>query len=159
MKNWLLVLLLFAGTSISAQIPSIELKNLDGKYTSLKDFQGDKLTIIDFWATWCKPCIAAMPKISKLSDEFKDDGVIFWGINIDSPRNQAKVKPFVKSLNITYPVFLDGDQELMSDMNVSAMPTLIILDPKGKVRYFHEGFQSGDEEVIREEIQNLLKKL
>ncbi len=159
MKKWLLIFFLFAGIQLSAQLPNIELKDLNGKYVQLNDLQGEKLTIIDFWATWCKPCLAAIPKISKLSHEFINDGVVFWGINIDSPRNQAKVKPFVRSLNISYPVFLDGDQELMTDLNVSAMPTLLILDSKGKVRYFHEGFQPGDEDVIREKIQNLLTKL
>ncbi len=159
MKKWLLILFLFAGTNVFAQNLNIDLKDLNGKYARLNEHQGEKLTVIDFWATWCKPCIAAIPKISKLSDEFKDDGVVFWGINIDSPRNQAKVKPFVKSMNISYPVFLDGDQELMSDLNVHAVPTLIVLDAKGKVRFFHEGFQPGDEEVIQEEIQNLLTKL
>ena len=159
MKKWLLILFLFSGVHVFSQNLFAELKNLDGDYVRLNDYQGEKLTVIDFWATWCKPCIAAIPKLSKLSDEFEDDGVVFWGINIDSPRNQAKVKPFVMSLDITYPVFLDGDQELMSDLNVNVVPTLIVLDAKGKIKFFHEGFQVGDEEVIREEIQKLLTKL
>ncbi len=159
MKIWLVIVILFAGFNLSAQTLNLHLKDLDGNNVSIEDFQGEKLTVIDFWATWCKPCIAAIPKINKLSNEFEGSDVVFWGINVDSPRNQAKVKPFSKSLGIDYPVFLDSDQELMNDLNVSVLPTLLIVDRKGKIKYFHEGFQAGDEEMIKEKIQTLLTKI
>lgn len=139
-----------------AQFPEIELKNLDNKYVQLEDIKGAQLTVIDFWATWCKPCLASIPKIDQLALEFQEKGVAFWGINIDSPRNQSKVKPFVRSMNISYPVFLDGDQKLMNYLNVSVMPTILILNSKGKVLYFHEGYQPGDETLIQEKITQLL---
>jgi len=141
-----------------AQLPDLELKNLDRQYIRLKDVQGKQLTVIDFWATWCKPCLASIPKISELASEFQNKGVAFWGINVDSPRNQSKVKPFVRSMNISYPVILDGDQELMNNLNVSVMPTLLILDHRGKIRFFHEGYQPGDEKIIRQKIQQLLSQ-
>lgn len=160
MKKWYLTIiflgLLFSGF---AQLPDLELKNLDRQYVRLKDVQGKQLTVIDFWATWCKPCLASIPKINELAVEFQNKGVVFWGINVDSPRNQSKVKPFVRSMDISYPVFLDGDQELMDNLNVSVMPTLLILDHHGKIRFFHEGYQPGDEKIIREKIQQLLSQV
>ncbi len=157
MKRWYLSVLLFGLIwSGFAQLPDLELKNLDQRFVQLKDIQGKQLTVIDFWATWCKPCLSFIPEINQLATEFQAKGVAFWGINIDSPRNQSKVKPFARSMNISYPVFLDGDQELMNILNVSVMPTLLILDKKGKVVFFHEGYQPGDEELIRKKIQQLL---
>ena len=159
MKKWLLATALLGIVSLAfAQLPDLELRNLDRKYVRLKDVQGKQLTVIDFWATWCKPCLASIPKINQLAKDFQEKGVAFWGINVDSPRNQSKVKPFVKSMNLRYPVFLDGDMELMDNLNVSVMPTLVILDRKGKVQFFHEGYQPGDEKIIREKIQQLLAK-
>ena len=157
MKKWFLLILFMGILSVGfAQLPDLELKNLDRQYVRLKDVQGEHLTVVDFWATWCKPCLASIPKIDELAREFKSKGVVFWGINVDSPRNESKVKPFVRSMNISYPVFLDGDMELMDNLNVSVMPTLIILDTKGKVHFFHEGYQPGDEKIVREKIQQLL---
>lgn len=157
MKRWI-ALIIFISSVISgfAQFPDMELKTLENKYVDLVDVKGKQLTIIDFWATWCKPCLASIPKIDQLAIEFQEKGVAFLGINIDSPRNQSKVKPFARSMNISYPVFLDGDQKLMNLLNVTVMPTLIILDTNGKVRYFHEGYQPGDETIIREKISQLL---
>lgn len=160
MKKWFLLLFILGSLSSGfAQVPDLELKNLDRQYVRLKNFQGKQLTVIDFWATWCKPCLASIPKINELSKEFQSKGVAFWGINVDSPRNESKVKPFVRSMNISYPVFLDGDMELMDNLNVTVMPTLLILDQKGKVRFFHEGYQPGDETTIREKIQQLLTEV
>ena len=160
MKKWFFIIF-FLGILSSgfAQLPDLELKNLDRQYIRLKDVQGEQLTVIDFWATWCKPCLASIPKINELADEFQNKGVAFWGINVDSPRNQSKVKPFVRSMDIGYPVFLDSDQELMDNLNVSVMPTLLILDHRGKIRFFHEGYQPGDEKIIQEKIQQLLTQV
>jgi cytochrome c biogenesis protein CcmG, thiol:disulfide interchange protein DsbE len=159
-KIYYLFVIAFSGLLSAgyAQLPDLDLKNLDQQYVNLQEIQGESLTIVDFWATWCKPCVASIPKINQLAEEFKTQGVAFWGINVDSPRNLSKVKPFVTSLNIRYPVFLDTDQKLMNSLNVSIMPTLLILDKAGKIRFFHEGFQPGDEKVISEEIKKLLKK-
>jgi len=157
MKKWLCIIFLLSLTQMGfGQLPNIQLKDLDGQTVILKEQLGEKLTVIDFWATWCKPCVAAIPKLSQLAEEYNAKEVAFWGINIDSPRNRSKVKPFVNSLNISYPVFLDADQELMGDLNVHVMPTLLIVDSNGKVRYFHEGFQAGDEKRIKSEITKLL---
>ena len=160
MKKWYLLIVFICSLSAGfAQLPDLELKDLNHQYVRLKDVRGKQLTVVDFWATWCKPCLASIPKINQLATEFQSKGVAFWGINIDSPRNQSKVKPFVRSMNIGYPVFLDGDQEVMDNLNVSVMPTLLILDHKGKIRFFHEGYQPGDETIIRQTIQQLLSQV
>jgi thioredoxin-related protein len=84
-------------------------------------------------------------------------GIQFVGVNADGPRNQSKVKPFAKSLNIKYPIVLDPDQDLVNEFHVTAFPTLIVLNKKGKKVFIHEGFNPGDEKLIQKELSKILK--
>lgn len=152
----LFFLILPAGDAFN-QIPDISLYNLENNYVTLSELQGENLTVIDFWATWCKPCLIAIPELSDIYEDFKASGVNFIGVNIDSPRNQSKVRPFSNSRGINYPVLLDPDQEAMQEMNVVVVPTLIIFNEQGEMVYSHEGFKPGDQEIIRSEIKKHLK--
>ena len=140
-----------------AQLPEVEVKDINQNWVSLNNLSGEKYTVIDFWATWCKPCVTAIPKLNVIYQEFSSQGIEFVGVNIDGPRNQSKVKPFANTLNIKYPIVLDPNQELVNDYNVTAFPTLIVLNKKGKEVFVHEGFNPGDEKLIKEELTKLLK--
>ncbi len=158
--KFLLAILILAG-SITAAPPKVNnfrLKNLDNKTTTYKDVKGDAYTVIDFWATWCKPCIKSIPKLVEMSKEFESEGVNFVGISIDSPRNQAKVKPFVRSLGVDYPVLLDTNSEVMGRLGVQAVPSLLIINQDDEIVYFHEGYKPGEEVEIREKILSLLEE-
>ena len=140
-----------------AQFPDNEVKDIDQNRISLTDLKGEKFTVFDFWATWCKPCVTAIPKINSIYEEFSPKGIGFIGVNVDGPRNLSKVKPFATTVNIQYPVVLDPDQDLVNRFNVTVFPTFLVLNEKGKEVFIHEGFNVGDEKLIREELQNLLK--
>lgn len=116
----------------------------------------DGLTMVDFWATWCGPCLQSIPALVELSEAFEGQGVTFIGINVDSPRNLAKVKPFARSMGITYPVLLDVNSEVMAQLNVTAVPTLLVVNAAREVVLLHEGFRPGDAQYLREEIEHLL---
>ena len=131
-------------------------QDLDGNYVTIEEVKGESLTILDFWATWCKPCIKSIPENLKIASEYNELGVKFIGVNEDSPRNLSKVRPFANSLGIDYQVLLDTDQVIMSELAVSVLPTIIVLNNKGKVVYTHEGFISGDEKIIRQKLDELL---
>ena len=150
------VALLIASNIILAQEPIFELKDIDNKIVSYDDVKGDKLTVIDFWATWCQPCLRSIPEINSLFLEFKDEGVNFVGISIDGPRNQAKLKPFVNSIGVEYTILRDVNSELMTEMNVSVVPTLLIIDQDGEIVFTHEGFRPGDDKHIRKSIEKHL---
>ena len=157
-KLTLLFIPVFFVFVLYAQLPEIEVKDINQNWINFTDLQGEKITVIDFWATWCKPCVTAIPKLNSIYEEFSKQGVEFIGVNVDGPRNQSKVKPFSNSLNIKYPLILDPDQELVNDFNVVAFPTLIILDEKGKEVFVHEGFNPGDEILIKNELAKQLEK-
>jgi len=143
-------------TGFQGRIYDFTLKDLNQKSVSISDIQGENLTVIDFWATWCQPCIRSLPKLVEMSKELETKGVRFVGVSIDSPRNISKVKPFASSMGITYPVLVDPSGELMGELNVLAVPTLLIVDNDLNIVYTHEGFNAGDEVEIREEIEKLL---
>ncbi len=156
-KTTITALIAISSLAINAQsIHNFSLKNLNNEEVSYDELKGSSLTILDFWATWCKPCVNSIPKLVELSEKYNKSEVAFIGINIDSPRNLSKVKPFAESKGISYPILLDTDQEIMAELNVASIPTLIIVKPDGSILSYHEGFAPGDETVIEEEINNYL---
>jgi thiol-disulfide isomerase/thioredoxin len=156
-KTGLLIIASFITSSLLAQFPDNEVKDIDQNRISIADLQGERITVLDFWATWCKPCVTAIPKISSIHEEFSPKGVGFIGVNVDGPRNLSKVKPFATSMGIKYPVVFDPDQDLVNRFNINVFPTLLVLDKNGKEIFIHEGFNAGDEDLIKEELLKLLK--
>jgi len=150
--------LIFTGLILAAQnVQNFVLKDIENNNRSFNELKGEKLTLIDFWATWCKPCTKAIPELNRIYDEFKLQGVEIIGINCDGPRSVSKVGPFSKSMNIKYPVLIDINSEIKTALNVIAFPTLLLVDSKGKIIWIHEGFVSGDTETIIDEIKKHLK--
>ena len=158
----LILALAFAFFSVygayAQQVRNFVLNDLQNKSRSFDELKGEKLTLIDFWATWCKPCIKAIPELNKLYRNYSSKGVNLIGINCDGPRSIAKVAPMTKTLQIEYPVLLDMNTQLMNELNLSAYPTLLIVNSTGKVVWVHEGYVPGDEAVIEKEIERQLKK-
>ena len=157
----LYILLMLSGTNhrILAQgkVHDFSIKNTENRVVHYTELRGEKLTVIDFWATWCQPCIRSLPKLLELSKEYSGEGVNFIGISIDGPRNHSKVKPFTSSLGISYPILMDSNGELMGDLNITSVPTLLVVDRNDRIVYMHEGFTAGDEYTIREELDRHLQ--
>ena len=152
------IFLLIAVAVSYAQEPVFRIQDMDNQWKSYSDLKGEKVTVIDFWATWCQPCVRSLPLMNEMAEAYRSKGVNFIGISIDGPRNQSKVKPFITSRGITYPILKDVNSEVMAELNVTAVPTLIIYDAQGEMVMFHEGFKPGDEDLIREEIDNILSR-
>ncbi len=152
-KTIIVVALFLATYSRAQQVGSFSLVDINNKTTSINELKGSKVTILDFWASWCKPCLKSMPELNKIYELYKNKGVQVIGINTDGPRSTSKVAPLTKSLAITYPVLLDINSTLMTELNVQALPTLILLDKSGKVSWIHQGFDTGDVELIKAEIE------
>lgn len=160
MKTFILSLSILMLSNLSGHTQNAyntEVKTLEGISMPLSEVVEGQLVVLDFWTTWCKPCIRSIPKIIEVSEKFEESEVQFIGVNEDSPRNVNKVKPMVKSLKIPYTVILDTDQLLLSELMVNAFPTLMILNKEGQVLYTHVGFSSGDEITLEQKIRELLK--
>jgi len=144
-------------SSTHAQEPYFRLKDLSNQWKGYNDLKGNSLTVIDFWATWCHPCIRSIPHLNEMAAEFADRGVSFIGISVDGPRNQSKISPFTQSLGISYPILRDLNSELMSELGVTAVPTLLIYNADGEQIFLHEGFRPGDELSIRKALVSFLE--
>lgn len=162
-----IALLVFAASTCFAQesatkseIAAAQVKTLDGKTVSTSTFTNDgKPMIIDFWATWCKPCVAELNAISEDYADWKaETGVKLIAISIDDARTMASVAPFVAGKGWDYEVFLDPNSDFRRAMNVNNVPHTFLLDGNGKIVAQHNTYAPGDETKLYEEIKKLSGK-
>ena len=113
-------------------------------------------TLVNFWALWCKPCRSEMRHLEAIYEKYKDNGFTILGINQDSPRSVAKVKAFVSSHNINFPIVTDPNQEIFQQFNGQSIPLNVLYNQNGEVVYTHVGYLPGDEIKLEEEIKNVL---
>jgi thiol-disulfide isomerase/thioredoxin len=131
--------------------PDFTLQDMNGKTVSLSSFKG-KVVIIDFWATWCPPCRAAIPGLERLYKAYNTKGLVVLGISVDEG-GWDLVKEFETGLGVTYPV-LKGTDDVSVKYLVRSIPMLVITDRAGKVRKRFIGMMS--EEDLENEVKALL---
>lgn len=110
--------------------PAFSLKSVSGETTTLADLKG-KVVLLDFWATWCAPCIKAMPDLQKLHDKYDGKGFAVVGVSIDEDGMKA-VGPFLARRKFTYPMLLDQN-ETWQKFGVRAVPAMFLLDRNGRI--------------------------
>lgn len=140
-------------------LPDVTLKNIDGEDIRIADYgQNGKITVISFWATWCKPCIKELKNINSILDEWIDEyDMELVAVSVDDSRNAIKVKPTVNALNWDFDVLLDPNGELQRAMNVANPPVTFLIDQEGKIVYTHTGYVEGDEYELEDHIKELSK--
>ncbi len=138
-------------------VTDFTLNDVDGKSVSLNDYLGKKAILIDFWATWCKPCIAELGHLQKMYDA-KKDGFVVLAISMDASETEAQVAPTVKTKGWTFPVLLDSETRATSLYNPRrAAPFTVLIDKHGKVVKKREGYNPGDEVEIEKDIEAAMK--
>jgi len=142
------------------QVPNVEVSTLDGKKVKILDAIGTgKITVINFWATWCGPCKLELNNIAELYPDWKKDyNVQIIAISIDDSRNTAKVKTYVGGRSWNYTILLDANQDLKRALNFQAPPYTLLLDKTGTIVHSHTGYSEGDEYILEDQIKALAKK-
>ncbi|MDF1766024.1 MAG: TlpA disulfide reductase family protein [Gammaproteobacteria bacterium] len=133
----------FTLPSIYEDKPAIDLAALRGK-----------TVYVDFWASWCAPCLRSMPAYNALYSRYKDQDFEFVAINVDNPIEEGL--DFLLDTPLDFLIPSDPDGEIAELFGVIGMPTSYLIDPEGKIRLVHTGFRDGDMEEIEAEIQALL---
>lgn len=116
---------------VGTQAPNLELPALSGEASSLKKFEG-KYVLLNFWATWCVPCVAEMVALQRVSQIFADKGLVVLGINVDDAEHDDAVKAFLKEKGLTFPVLRDREMSTPPLFKCSGFPETFLLSPQGK---------------------------
>ena len=138
----------------AAAAPDFTLRTMSGPNMRLAEQRG-RVVMVNFWATWCGPCRQEMPQLNKLYEKYRGAGFVLLGVNVDDdPRNAAEV---AAKLGVKFPMLLDTDKKVSHLYDLASMPSTLLIDRDGKVRYLHRGYQSGYEDTYEKQIRELLK--
>lgn len=137
-----------------AALLSVSLPDLDGHAQALDQWRG-KVLVVNFWATWCAPCQQEMPQLNRLYQKYRSSGFVLLGVNVDD--DPSKAAEVVTKLGVTFPVLLDADKRVSKLYDLNTMPSTVIIDRDGKVRYVHRGYLAGYEDNYEKQIRELLK--
>ena len=155
-KSVLIFVVAFAFSLLpaQAQLPAVTLKTMDGKEVRTDTLSnGVKSFIIDFFATWCKPCNRELDAISEVYDEWKEEtGVKIFAVSIDQAQNINKVKPLVNNHGWEYEVLLDPNGDFKRALGCQMIPYVLIVNGKGEIVYKHNGYTDGAEEELIEKV-------
>lgn len=138
---------------VDTQAPDFTLEALDGNNLRLQERRGE-VVLINFWASWCGPCRQEMPILDRLHQRYQDAGFSVLGVNVEGDRKPAE-KIAAKS-KVTFPVLIDAGQKVSESYELEAMPTTVVVDRNGKVRYVHRGYKSGDEAKYIDVVKQLI---
>ncbi|MCT4664685.1 MAG: TlpA family protein disulfide reductase [Flavobacteriales bacterium] len=161
MKKVLLSMLFLAFGFVAVaqkKLPSVDIKDMNGKTVNTASLVSDKPVVISFWATWCKPCQRELDAINEMYEEWNEEtGVELYAISIDDARAASRVKPLVNGKAWEFNVLLDKNQDFKRAMNVGSIPHTFVVNSKGEIVYSHNGYSDGDEDELVEEVEKLLK--
>jgi peroxiredoxin len=125
--------------------PDFTLQDLSSHPVTLSSDRGQKVVLLDFWATWCGPCRMAMPDLQDLADKFKDHG--FEILSVNQGESADQVRDFLQRHKYTFHVILDQNQAVGSQYGVQGIPTLVLVDKKGVVQWIRVGYSENEDDL------------
>lgn len=138
------------------QLPSVQLKDMNGKSVNTSDLGFDGPVVISFWATWCSPCKRELNTIHELYTDWQEEtGVNLVAVSIDDQKTMNSVPVYVNGKGWEYLVLMDPNGDFKRAMGVNNVPHTFLMDAKGNIVYSHNNYAPGDEEKLYEEIKKL----
>jgi peroxiredoxin len=141
--------------SLQESAPDFTLKSLDGGNLRLDEYRG-QVVLINFWASWCGPCRQEMPLLDRLHQRYEDTGFAVLGVNVEG--EVAPAREIVDKTNVSFPVLIDKGQLVSELYKLEAMPSTVVVDRDGRIRYIHRGYKPGDEAKYVEVVKELIRE-
>jgi thiol-disulfide isomerase/thioredoxin len=138
---------------VGKMAPDFQLNDLDGHPVSLASLRG-KIVVLDFWATWCGPCVASLPLVSSVAESLKDKGVVFYAANLKETAD--KVRQFQTEKTLVFPVLLDADGKVSDLYQAKAIPETVLIDKTGKIQAVHVGYDAGIRKKLTAQLNDML---
>ncbi len=121
---------------VGTQAEDFQLTDLDGTQQRLSQYRG-KVVLVNFWATWCKPCTTEMPAMQTTYDKLRDKGFVVLAVN--ELEDDAKVREHIKQYGHTFPVLMDRDNKVANQFGVFGLPVSVFIDDQGVVQEYIKG--------------------
>ncbi len=142
----------------AARPPDFELPRLDGGSERLSAHFGKDVVLVDFWATFCKPCLRSMPELDALYRARKARGFVVLGVSIDGPGSSADVQAAVSQLGVTFPILLDQESRAVALYNPRASaPFSVLIGRDGRVLAQREGYTTGSHDALERDVDAALR--
>ena len=135
--------------------PDFTLPLLEGGELKLADHLGEDVVILDFWATWCGPCVRSMPVLSRLAKDYRDRGVVLYAVN--QRESERAARNFVETLQLDTPVALDERGDVGRRYRVTSIPQTVVIARDGTIVDVHVGWSEGLEAELRKQIEGLTR--
>ena len=143
-----------AGTDSSAA-PDFTLKSDSGENIRLSELRGE-VVLINFWASWCGPCLQEMPILSEMHDKYQAMGFTVLGVNVEE--NSSAARKLLQDMPVSFPVLFDSDSQVSRQYDVAAMPSTVLVDRDGNMRYLHKGYKPGLEDTYVDQVRSLIRE-
>lgn len=140
---------------VTGVAPDFTLKSNSGENLKLGEYRGD-VVMINFWASWCGPCRQEMPLLDELYQRYQKLGFTILGINVE--KDPDKALAMLKDVPVGFPVLFDGDSAVSERYHLVAMPTTVLVDRDGNMRYQHLGYKPGYEADYESQIKTLVRE-
>lgn len=144
-----------SASSISGKAPDFTLHSRSGHNLRLSDYRG-QVVLLNFWASWCGPCRQEMPLLQVLYKRYNKLGFTILGVNVDT--DSSKANHYLRDIKVSFPILYDTKNAVVKKFNVNAMPTTVIIDKNGNMRFMHQGYKPGYENEYRKEVIQLIKE-
>lgn len=139
---------------VAKPVPQISLPDIDNNKVDFSIWRG-KLVLINFWATWCSPCLTEMPALNRLHERYSDQGFVVVAINTDS-HEKKRIKTIIRKLKLTFPILLDVDGKISEHLKVSGMPASYLVNSEGQLVAYIEGARDWDGKVAHSFVEKFL---
>jgi thiol-disulfide isomerase/thioredoxin len=155
----LLAAVVFAASAVAevskGPAPDFTLKSRSGKNLKLSELRG-QVVMINFWASWCGPCRQEMPLLDKLYERYSPLGFTLLGVNVEE--DSGKAQALLNENPVSFPVLFDVTNKVSKLYNLSAMPSTVLVDRDGNMRYLHKGYVPGTEVEYEKQVKALIRE-